>query len=43
MRAHLKANRYSQYEAGARPLTIDAGLSEVPMDTVATACCTADR
>ena len=24
MRANLKANRYSQYESGARPLTIDA-------------------
>jgi transcriptional regulator with XRE-family HTH domain len=24
MRANLKPNRYSQYETGARPLTIDA-------------------
>jgi transcriptional regulator with XRE-family HTH domain len=24
MRANLKQNRYSQYESGARPLTIDA-------------------
>jgi transcriptional regulator with XRE-family HTH domain len=26
MRVNLKPNRYSQYETGARPLTIDAAL-----------------
>ena len=26
MRANLKPNRYSQYETGVRPLTIDAAL-----------------
>lgn len=26
LRANLKANRYSQYETGARPLTIEAAL-----------------
>jgi hypothetical protein len=27
MRANLKANRYCQYETGARPLTVEAALS----------------